>query len=752
MQLLPSPGYLEITPNSTILEAQRQAIKMLDRGEAKNPHLLRLLVDRHYQKHRPAQQSNQKLNTEQLGAFQNALTVPDMMLVLGPPGTGKTHTITAIVHHHCQINHKRVLVASGTHKAVDNVLKQLPEELEVVRIGFEDNIAENARHLHIEAKEKKMQATILQQTEGRFRQLANFIDHKSQILAWRNEMAQLIRQMHTSEQHLTITTQQQEIVIRRVNAIYRHDITTQGEEIQAQRQQLTLHTEKLSRLQTKQMVAEARKHIPLLGSFFAWLSRHYDKNIYREQVHMDYAQCFLDEALQERTTIQNQIQQALWANSEYRMAEDAKKQSAQTLAQLKQAAFKLMRTLAETTRYQFPGYSLPKINELSTNMLSRFLNWYDTNCQLLERRAQLLRDWRKALEERTEQLRPEILRYADVIGATCIGIATVEGLENIDFDLAIIDEAGQICLPDLLVPLVRANRAVLVGDYKQLPPFVDHEVRNWLKGYSQQDMSATVEHNVISDLLTKSTFEMLFQDSDRHNRLVRLNQQFRMPKTIADFASRFFYNQQLYTAPTHKSLQAPHHDPLFRRALALIDTSAAATTQQEQQKLATESWERTSTYNPLEARLIAQIATCYEREGLEWIVIVPYKAQAQCVITLLQKHVEMHGIPLEDRVATVDSFQGGERDKVIYSFTRSNSRGEVGFLTELRRLNVAMTRSREQLVMIGDFSTLRNATDVPFRDLVRHLYEYSRKCGEVLSYEQCQLRLTTDSRAEHHGR
>jgi superfamily I DNA and/or RNA helicase len=336
------------------------------------------------------------------------------------------------------------------------------------------------------------------------------------------------------------------------------------------------------------------------------------------------------------------------------------------------------------------------------------------------------------------------MRYADVIGATCIGVETIEGLEDLDFDLAIVDEAGQICLPDLLVPLARADRAVLVGDHQQLPPFVANEVRDWLNSLvsQEEEVGNGMDSDAIATLLTHSAFELLFADASRNQRLVRLTRQFRMPQIIADFASEHFYNRQLFTEHPEKVSRARHTDPLFLSPLALIDTAATTRRQGEQRMRATENWATEGYINKIEARLITDLALYYEQANMRWVIIVPYRSQARHIITLLQNKLSATVLRWEERVSTVDSFQGSECEKVIYGFTRSNPRGEVGFLTELRRLNVAMTRAKEQLIVVGDFSTLTNATNLQFQSLIRALYQQARRYGEVLSYEQCQHRVS----------
>jgi len=138
---------------------------MLRTREAKNVHLLRILVDHHYLPYQPdriSQNSDEDLKLltyEQFEAFRRALTVPDILMVLGPPGTGKTRTITEIARH-CGLRHQRALITSGTHKAVDNVLERMPPDLIVIRVGHESNVSEKMRPKMIDAQAQKLQEVL----------------------------------------------------------------------------------------------------------------------------------------------------------------------------------------------------------------------------------------------------------------------------------------------------------------------------------------------------------------------------------------------------------------------------------------------------------------------------------------------------------------------------------------------------------------------------------------------------------------
>jgi superfamily I DNA and/or RNA helicase len=160
--------------------------------------------------------------------------------------------------------------------------------------------------------------------------------------------------------------------------------------------------------------------------------------------------------------------------------------------------------------------------------------------------------------------------------------------------------------------------------------------------------------------------------------------------------------------------------------------------------------ERGHYYNEAEARIIVELVLRALQQGRDWRIIVPYQEQAAYIRELLRQAASEYGLELQALIATVDSFQGGESDLVLYSFTRSNRRHAIGFLQEHRRLNVALTRAREQLILVGDSDTLLNAMSggrpaEDFRRLMRDLLEYARCQGECLSFRTCRARLARGS-------
>ncbi len=287
-----------------------------------------------------------------------------------------------------------------------------------------------------------------------------------------------------------------------------------------------------------------------------------------------------------------------------------------------------------------------------------------------------------------------ILDMADVICITTTG--DDDTLRDRFFDLVVIDEACQSTEPGCWIPLMRAERIVLAGDHHQLPPTVlsDEAAK---KGFNISLMQRLIDH--YGDDVT-----------------VQLQEQYRMHNDIMQFSSNHFYDGTLQAHATvagHllSDLSAFRKDELSAEPAQFIDTAGAG-------------WEEElepnglSKLNREEALLILKKAEALYAAGLpaqDIAIIAPYAAQ----VRFLRDHCNIEDLEID----TVDGFQGREKEAVLITLVRSNREGEIGFLSDARRMNVALTRARRKLIVVGDSATLGND---PF--FVR-LIEYFEKLG-----------------------
>lgn len=274
----------------------------------------------------------------------------------------------------------------------------------------------------------------------------------------------------------------------------------------------------------------------------------------------------------------------------------------------------------------------------------------------------------------------KVLDDAQVIACTLIGSSS-EDLAGRRFSTVVIDEAGQGIEPAVWVPILKAERIIMAGDPFQLPPTVKSQEA------ASKGLSIT--------LLEKSI--------KRIGQAALLNVQYRMHESIMAFSNRKFYGNalQAHTSVANRML----HESL---PVEFIDTAGCGFEEQAGE-------EGESRCNAEEVGILRKhFDQLKEAVGSSWnaAIISPYRAQVQL---LQQEFASTEGVS----VNTIDSFQGQERDVVYLSLVRSNDQGDIGFLRDYRRMNVAMTRARMKLIIIGDSATLGN--DRFFAELLEYV-------------------------------
>lgn len=278
---------------------------------------------------------------------------------------------------------------------------------------------------------------------------------------------------------------------------------------------------------------------------------------------------------------------------------------------------------------------------------------------------------------------------ADVVAST---MSAAHQFERDAFDVVVIDEGSQASIPATLVPFDKAEKAVIAGDHKQLPPYSSTDIHD-------REMEV-------------SLFEHLI-DRYGDDIATMLRRQYRMHEQIAEFPNQQFYGGNLETADQNRTWTIDDLDPV--KAI-----HAAG----EEELTAGQSYR-----NSTEADIAAdEVATILDHgiDPSDVGVITPYTGQ----IAQIESALSERGIG-DVKVATVDSFQGGEREAIVVSFVRSNPDGQTGFLTHPeegpRRLNVAMTRARKRLVMVGDWDTLCGGSAESKADTYRALVDWLNK-------------------------
>jgi hypothetical protein len=730
---IPAQGGLNVLPSDVVYNAQLRTIESIREGRTANPRLLEHLVDGRLARYRPDARAQPRngLDAAQLRVFRRALSVPDLLLVWGPPGTGKTTTITEIVAAHAERG-ERVLLTSHANRAVDNVLERLPEHLRSVRIGNEDAMTTRARALMVDALVAGLREQILGATADAAAGLGSLQEQGEALRRGLEYLGARLADARTADGEAGARAAALQAIVRRLTAPIRSEIAAAESRLSRARSRLERLERDLpaARLRLDRAAGRAASGLPAF--LWRWLAAWAKRRIQRIESALPAARTELAGAESGHVAIQERVRALMAGDPEATQQERSQQAAAARREEALRDAVLVVDGVVGGLRAA--GLTPPTWPDRIAEW-APFQEWLAWALSTAARRAALLLEWRSRVEEAEEDLQRELIRYADVVAATCIGSATSKALQEVEFDLVIVDEAGQVGLPTLLVPLVKARRAILVGDHKQLPPFLDEDVKQWSERVDGTSDTTPETAKWIADVVRKSAFEQLHGFADDDHRDV-LSVQRRMPEVIADFVSKEFYGGLLQTE--HREGAA---DPLFRSRFALVDTSDRPPDERREQQFGTleESGQR-GYINDLEARLIASLVVQYVRWYEDWAVIVPYRAQAERIRKLLTGALgSEHSIP--ESVNTVDSFQGGERELVVYGFTRSNDRGAVGFLRELRRINVAITRARRQLVLVGDTRTLLAARDDGFAGLMRSMAAHVAARGDACSSRDVERRL-----------
>ena len=304
------------------------------------------------------------------------------------------------------------------------------------------------------------------------------------------------------------------------------------------------------------------------------------------------------------------------------------------------------------------------------------------------------------------KIEEQLFSEARVVACTLVGSAH-RVLERKHFSTLFIDEAAQALEAACWIAIVRADRVILAGDHCQLPPTIKcvEAARGGLDKTLIQKVAAR-KPEVVS----------------------MLRMQYRMHEDIMAFPSKWFYNGGLIAAPEVKFRGILEFDI----PMVWVDTSES----EFRETVMAEGFGR---INKAEAELLVeQLKEYMEKigearileESIDFGLISPYRAQVQYIRSLLKKDRFFRAFRRLITVHTVDGFQGQERDVVFISLVRANEDGQIGFLNDLRRMNVAITRARMKLIILGDVSTL---TRHPF---YKALYEYVLEIRQRMGNEE----------------
>ncbi|WP_316771622.1 AAA domain-containing protein [Streptomyces sasae] len=630
--VLPSRGVLlpSLGQSQSAINRQRDALSAVAAGQSTNP-LLRQFIDN--PDSIPAAPPTDittwvraDLDKSKQVVVSHALGTQDLLLIEGPPGTGKTTVIAEIVEQTLKRNpHARILIVSQTHIAIDNALARLEAAgvTGLVRLGRAEDprVAASAQHLLLDRQVKKW-------TQGVRVRAEKYLD---QVAAGKG----------LEPHHLKAALLLEELAA-----------------VAADLAHVRARLQELSTRPTPERTTSARE----LGE---------------ELVN---ARARQEQLLAQRGELFGQVQAAL--TGELTLREDI------SAGEARDAAAVLLGPSG-------PGRELMNLLRLQGEWLQRVGNDQD--------------------------LISAFLRTKQVVGGTAIGFLGHRAVRDLEFDLCIFDEASKATATEALVPLARAKRWILVGDTNQLPPIDEDLLRN------EQIMT---DHQLIPELVKTTLFQYLANSTDAPVKHL-LREQYRMTPAIGNMISSCFYDRKLIS-PNDHTLDGYAG---ISKPVLWLDTSPLEG-RRESDRTGTER----SISNRLEAKLAMNrlkfidqaidkdVIQVPDGQRLDVLVIAPYGRQVDELNRgLADPQLKLKHISPE--VLSVDAVQGRECDLAVFSVTRSNTRGHLGFLAQpyWRRINVALSRARFGLTIIGDAGFCRSKPGA-LRDVLDYMSGHPEDC------------------------
>lgn len=629
-------------------------------------------------------------------SLEKALGAESLFLLQGPPGTGKTTFIAELVYQIIHGNSKypgnpasKILIASQSHVAVDNALsgiRRLIPNLRMIRVGRDEKIADSSKDFTLDAycnnwaKDVRAKCDVALQV---FKKTAGVDDS-------------------LKEQHRLIQTVDE---ARRIVA----DLQEKLAVIETQLKKTELVKEKWSQLNiiiTNLQSMLSSKEVDVSEDFVLSIMGKFSTDL-----------SSLSDALH------STIDESIDISSERAKLISQQTKLIQSITTQRQAEQNALNDLDVNSEEEF----LARKNDILAAIAQR-----EKQYSLYTKIEKLVEDWKEQIG-RGQGLLEESLMDATLVGSTCLGLSRLERVD-FRFDWVIIDEAGKATPSEVIVPMCLGKKVVLVGDHKQLPPVIDQELLKY------QD-----DESVSKDDLETSLFEYL-ADSLNDDCKDILTDQYRMHPAIGRLISQVFYDNDLNSKSKieEKTLPLSLYES---KPLVWLSTSHNPKERKEEEKIGRDE----ITYrNPFEVAIIfrelvkinAEIhdngivninKETGEEEKISVAIIAGYSAQKDLIVRKYETEYKnvLNDITLE--INTVDAFQGRETDIVFYSIVRSNPIGKIGFLKDARRLNVAFSRARKLLIIVGDHECVNTIASFgknpnPFPKIINHFMRNTDTC------------------------
>lgn len=727
-----------------IVRRQKDALDRLRRLETANPRLSEFIPDcsgasvPEHVSHPPFPLFQRDLTQTQFTAVCGSLSAPDIYLIQGPPGTGKTTVISEIIHQVASAG-QTVLICSQAHVAVDNVLQRVGSlpGVRAVRVGDSGRVEPDCEKYLLERAVSDWQARLLERANSNFLRreearadpyllrkriavLQSAIEPLRRLSECRKKKQLALRRTEETKRRLGQARTQEERSARVVHAIRRRvfdgrDVSVQDYELACRIMMVTgwtlgeLRKNVACVLALRGDAGDRQRAVQAFEEVFGYRPTELAVQMLLERVEKVRVLCpslpRLAGVLKDFEKLEGLARAEEDLRRDHEIVEELNSTYESVLSELKalegaENAIWAPDSALTIFAREF-GMDRDSItDEITTwarDELARLSELLSLGT-LHDRTRDIVRDWMDSLKAYQPSLEQVYLDNTNVVAATCMGIAATSNNAFVDkeFDLVIIDESARCEPVELLVPMVRGKKIILVGDHKQLPPQRDHELERALEESGHMDSEA------VNRLFSESLFQRLYESAPDSLRAF-LDTQFRMNPEISGLV-RGFYEKELRDGSTASSRD--HGLPDRWPGHAFWVTTSGMTQNKETRR----SKASTSYGNRADIGVIAAIL-----EGLDESysrlsppprktvgVITGYAYQKQLLLDAL---ITKRGKPwqyLDLEIDTIDAFQGREKNIVLVSLVRTNDQGRMGFVAHDPRVNVALSRAQELLIIVGD--------------------------------------------------
>ena len=669
---------LDLHQTEVALQRQSDAMKHIKYQEIVNPNIGKIIFDPSIAKNQMENILSKEeclsslIDDSKLQNLQKALSRNEIFILQGPPGTGKTTFITEMVYQILKDNPMaKILLASQSHVAVDNALVRIKEAIPTAKVVRIGRKENLAEDVYGYTLDSLCEDWIADVIE-KCDQVIDEIEKTIGVSDDVKNQYEYIEEIEKLKDDLKKIEKENEAFELKKKELDFY--SSKWEIVEATVQKLTdisnKKIENSSSNEFKQMIVKFVDEIRALDTKFT-------------------------DIVDDVANLSEELARVKAGLSENKDVEERKKEEIKDWMELLEAN--------DDEEYR-----------LIKNNIEKKINEKNNNSTKYKKIISLCNEWKK--EVKHNNFEKESLMDTNVVASTCLGIASLQHEFTMEFDWVIIDEAGKSTPAETLVPICLGKRIVLIGDHKQLPPVVDDELLKMTKDLSRNDLETSLFYYL----------EQGLPDECKGT----LNIQYRMNPVIGDLISKVFYDGTLKSGikKEDKMLPIKRYE---NRPLVWLSTSNRD--DREEQKI-------NLTYrNSCELKIIFDELLVINKELSEQKihkevgVIAAYKAQVNSIRNQYESRYRDLLTNLDVEINSVDAFQGREKDIIFYSVVRSNKSGNLGFLKDTRRLNVAFSRARELLVVIGDSKsvTLRNEINKkenPFITIIAYIKEHGNDC------------------------